>query len=180
MELVEKDVSIKDINYSKIKEIYKEAFPLTERAPLFYLHMFAKKQDAQFTAYYDNDMVVGLSYVILYRSSVFILYLAIDKDMRSKGYGTKILENLKERYSDKSISLNIEEVIECSNYEERLKRKEFYERNGFKVTGMYTREFGENFHILTHGNFNEEDFKQICKKIYLNIYTPKIYKRKKE
>ena len=37
----------------------------------------------------------------------FVLYLAVNNQVQSKGYGSAILETLKEKFSGKNITLNL-------------------------------------------------------------------------
>ena len=59
---------------------------------------------------HDNEEFVGLSYSGVNFDIVFIFYLAINGKIRSKGYGTHILDYIKEKYKGKEITLNIEKI----------------------------------------------------------------------
>lgn len=59
---------------------------------------------------------------------VFVLYLAVNDRIRSKGYGTKILDWLKQN-TEKIIVLNVEAInSSAKNALQREKRISFYNR----------------------------------------------------
>lgn len=115
-----------------VKKLYSSAFPADEKMPYFILKHKAKKHLAQFYAVYDGDLFVGLAYCVIYHDILFVFYLAIAPECRGHGYGSEVLKAVEEKYGRYRIVLNIEEVSENSpNYEQRLKRRAFYEKNGF-------------------------------------------------
>lgn len=121
----------------KVKDLYINEFPAFERLPFWYLVYKSKKKNSDFYAIYDDSEYIGLLYLTYYKDIVYIFYLAIDPSQQSKGYGSKILQYLKEVYKDKRLLLNIEKVdSSADNYEQRFKRKRFYEKNGFKNTNF--------------------------------------------
>ena len=115
-----------------VKALYNKAFPVQERMPYFILKYKSKKDNADFFKIYDDSIFVGLCYCVFYKDILYIFYLAVDESRRGKGYGSRVLQYIEEKYSDYRIILNIEEVTKnCSNYEQRLSRKAFYQKNGF-------------------------------------------------
>lgn len=86
----------------------------------------------------------------------------MDPSTRSKGYGTRVLEQFKEKYQDKTIFLEIEEVIKnADNYTQRVKRQSFYERNGFGKSNIYmkTDTEGHGLEIMTTKPITFADYK---------------------
>lgn len=119
----------------KIKKLYINAFPKFERLPFWLLVYKSKKKTSDFYAIYDDSQYVGFLFLTYYKDIVYVYYLAIDPSQQSKGYGSKILQYLGDVYKDKRLLLNIEKVDHSAdNYEQRLKRKLFYEKNGFQNT----------------------------------------------
>lgn len=118
-----------------VKELYLSAFPAYERYPFWLLDFKSRKKNTDFYVVYDDNEYIGLLYLTYYKDLVYVFYLAIDPSQQSKGYGSKILQHLKDIYNDKRLFLNIEKVDpSADNYEQRVKRKRFYEKNGFKNT----------------------------------------------
>ena len=134
-------ISAKKITYSNknirdIKALLKSAFPKVERMPFWMLMLRAKFKSVEFLAFYDNSQFCGIAYLVTHENMTFILYLAVDSKLRSKGYGSKILNFISERYKIYRIILDIEAIDEAAdNFEERKKRKNFYLSNGYVSSG---------------------------------------------
>lgn len=77
----------------KVKELYEGSFPKNERIPINLLLRKAKKDFIEFLVIYDNDVFVGFTYLITREDLTYVLYIAIDNKIRSKGYGS--LRSLK-------------------------------------------------------------------------------------
>lgn len=93
-----------------IKRIYFEAFPKKERMPFPMMVAMSKLWNTQF--------------------------FAVDKCLRSKGYGSSILHQLKNKYPDKKIIISIEPCDDSApDIALRKRRKSFYMQNGYKETG---------------------------------------------
>ena len=95
-------------------------------------------------------------------------YLAVSDAHRSKGLGSSILRALAEIYGDTPIFLEIEKPdIHAKNQSERLARKAFYLRNGYREAGINVLLWGVKMEILTTADsltFAE------CDRIYDRIY----------
>ena len=118
---------------NEIKKLYDEAFPKEEQIPFWILRKASRTSTADLMQVYDDDLLVGFIHLVYFEDVVYLYYLAIEPDERGQGYGSKILQALRRRFSARRIILNIEVVDEnCDNYEERKKRKEFYLKNGFR------------------------------------------------
>lgn len=147
----------KKIYYKQVNEIYNNSFPKEER--YISLDEMINKSNTELYCLIDGDSVLGFIYLIFYKDMIFILYLAVNSKIRSKGYGSYLLKWCLERYKDKRIYLNIEEVKEgLEDYEIRRKRLNFYLKNGFYITDYISKEEAENFNILSNNikiNINE-------------------------
>ena len=121
MKLVSKKVNKKLDEYKIIKDLMLKEFPKNELLPMWLLFFLSKRKMVDFNAYYIKDEFVGISYSIVNCDMVFIFYLAVDDKSQSRGYGTQILNCIKEKYKDKEITLDIEKIDESSkNYEQRV------------------------------------------------------------
>lgn len=132
-----------------VKKLYKQAFPLNERAPFFIINKLAKTDQANCFAISDGDSFVGMAYCVLYKDIVYVFYLAIEKDLRGQGYGSRILATLRQMYADKRIILMAEESTDAyKDVEARLKRKQFYYANGLVELNYKVEEFGVVYDML--------------------------------
>ncbi len=161
----------------KIKQIYFDSFPQNERMPFPLMIAMSKLWNTQFFGFYDGDSPCGLIYFAVNRKLVFIMFLAVDEKLRSKGYGSAILQELQKKYPNKKIIVSIEPCAEeTSDFEIRRKRKAFYLRNNFKETSYKMRLNGVEQEILVaNGMFSKREF-QCFFALYSNftIY-PKIW-----
>ena len=153
--------------------LYEESFPRTERFPFNYVMKRSQKENIKFDIFYDEDKFIGLSYIIIEKNIVFLLYFAVNNKYRGKGYGTEILKQLKEKYKNYIILLEVEKVEKDSNnYEQRVRRKSFYEKNGFYGTNKFIKEGPNVFEIMTSETnifLNNELFRKIYKKMFSGI-----------
>ena len=142
----------------KIKEIYERSFPPEEQIPLPELLASAQMDQVSFLAWIDPSLpagedgagnVVALTFSFAFPDLFYLGFLAVDGRTRSSGYGTRILTHIRERYGDVPQLLEIEPVVrEAGNYQQRVRRLAFYERNGFTVTNMLTHEAGQTYRVL--------------------------------
>ena len=142
----------------KVKEIYERSFPPEEQIPLPELLRSAEAPEVSFVAWADPalpageegaDNVVALTFSLVFPDLFYLGFLAVDGRTRSTGYGTRILTYFRERYGDVPQLLEIEPVVrEAANYQQRVRRLAFYERNGFEVTNMLTHEADQTYRVL--------------------------------
>lgn len=81
----------------------------------------------------------GFVYLAHNSTIVFVMFLAVDKTLRSKGYGSAILQEIQNKYPNKKIIISIEPCDpKCPDIELRKRRKDFYMRNGYKeINAMF-------------------------------------------
>lgn len=151
----------KDRDY--FEQINIEAFPRYERWDMKDIFAFAKQTDTEVLGVYDGETPIGFSVLVKHTECAYIYYLAIDKRQRSKGYGSATLHKLMEVYSDLQLILDFEDPMEESdNCEQRIRRKEFYLRNGLHETGHYTLLNGGRFEVVCNkGELLTEAFEEL-------------------
>lgn len=178
MKLEIKNVSKALPEYRRIINLMKNAFPKEEQYPIWLLKLWNLKRDVKFWAYYQKEEFCGISYLVHHEEMIFVLYLAVDDQVHSKGYGSAILKTLKEKFNGKNITLNIERLdTRAVNYEQRVKRLNFYKRNGFYDTEYTITDRGETFLTLsTSDSFSVDDFKSVLKKLTFGVDLSKIEK----
>lgn len=145
----------------KVQEIYERSFPPEEQIPLPELLESAELDEVSFVAWVDDslpagktgaDNVVALTFSFAFHDLFYLGFLAVDGRTRSAGYGSRILTHFRERYGDVPQLLEIEPVVrEAGNYQQRVRRLAFYERNGFTVTNMLTHEADQTYRVLARG-----------------------------
>lgn len=160
--------------FEQIKELMNSAFPKIERMPMWFLLCKARKRGIDFLALYDERHFVGVAYLVTRKDLTYISYLAIGSNNRSKGYGTRVLETIRLLYPENRILVSIEPIDKSAdNYEQRVKRKSFYTRNGFVDAPLQLQFTGcdDTYEVLfTKGSdCSAEEYKQIYKKLYGNL-----------
>lgn len=175
--LIFQDIKYKRKCVSKVKKLYNKAFPKDEKVPFTVLKLNAKKDRARFYGIYDGDTFVGLIYNIFYKDIVYIFYFAISEELRNKGYGSKVLEEIKEKYKEYRIILMMEEINQNSNnYKERIKRRDFYYKNAFRNFNYKIKEAGVTYEMLGYSNENKSVSREEYKGLMRNYWGEILYK----
>ncbi len=161
-----------------VKQIYFEAFPPKERMPFPLMVAMSKLWNTRFWSFYDNNTLCGLVYLARSRKIVFVMFFAVEKSLRSKGYGSAILQEVQSRYPDKKIIISIEPCDECApDIELRKRRKAFYLRNGYRETGYFMKLNGVVQEIIiSNGEFIKSEFRLFFALYSNGTMWPKIWK----
>lgn len=155
----------------KLNNLAKEAFPPEEYFPP---EKIIKIEDFKLYALYNGRLFVGFFVAKTLKNMAYLFYLAIDSNIRSKGYGKQALEGFKKLYKDYQLVLDIELIDEkAKNKEQRIKRKNFYIKNGYKETGKGIYYFGVHYEILCNEyKIDFELFKELMKDFKIPGFNP--------
>ncbi len=115
-----------------------------------------------FVCFWENDKIA------------FIEHLAVDKSLRSRGLGGRILEELRAIRRDMTICLEVEPPVT----EQAIRRINFYTRNGFFLNEYEYRQpaLGEGrqslrLMIMTSGKkVGEDEFADLKRTLYESFY----------
>ena len=137
-----------------VKALFLSAFPKDERPPAYYFFSSALKETNNIYAFYEKEAFIGFIQLTTFKDICYVFFLAVKKELRCQGWGSKILSWIKEFQKDKVILLCYEEVDEkYKDNEARIKRRDFYiKKNGFKSNHLKTNEFGVIFETCIYGN----------------------------
>ena len=144
----------------KIKNLYYSAFPKNEliNFDIFFSNNTFKGK--KIFAFYDKTIFVGFAIITSKLKISNILYLAIESELRGKGYGTQVLKNISNFYQNNRIVVDVEDPDKTEiNKEQRLKRIKFYLNAGFKLTNI--KYFWENEYyiiMVSNGDITEMEF----------------------
>ena len=146
----------------QVKHIYLDAFSKKERMPFAVMVAMSKLWNTQFWAFYDGDTLCGFVYLAHNRGMAFIMFLAVERALRSKGYGSTILQKLRTMYPDRTIVVSIEPCDDgAPDLAVRKRRKAFYGKNGYHETGYLMKLGGVVQEILVaNGEFSEKEFRR--------------------
>lgn len=150
-------------DYKNIRRLYKSAFPKEERAPFFLLKRKVSRGNADVLIAGEHGEFMGFVYVVCYKDLVYLFYFAVDDKCRGRGFGSNILRLLKEKYGGKRIFLAREQLDEnADNYGQRIKRHEFYLRNGFKDLPCHIREGNVIYDVMgIGGNVTSNEYDEL-------------------
>lgn len=135
-----KDMELKDIGIDEFKcqiyPYYLETFPKDERKSLELLQLSYEKKYTKFIEILYKNEIVGFMIInkVKDKGYVWLDYFAILPQYRNNKLGTKALEMLLNQ-EDSGVFVEIEKVGLGKNEKEnflREKRKNFYEKIGFK------------------------------------------------
>ena len=183
------DVTKKSPWLPQVKALYESAFPANERIPI--KHLLDDKIKREFLAFFDKEdgesgaaentadentatpRFCGFSNSITHGSITNIVYFAVVPELRSRGYGSKILQAIREQHPDTRIVVDIEVEEDSKDAEElerRNRRRDFYQRNGFGSSPVDYVWQSEHYRLLTAGGtVTEKEFRDFWKEILKNV-----------
>ena len=158
----------------RIMALYRHAFPANERCPLDML-LDDRSGSSDFLAFYEEEAFCGFVCLLSHGDLTHILYLAIEEEMRGKGYGTRALEAVRAARPGQRVLADIElDSPRAANREQREKRRQFYLRSGYRETEVRYSWRHESYEILAQGGtLTEEEFDAFWR--YFEENTPLQY-----
>jgi GNAT superfamily N-acetyltransferase len=84
----------------------------------------------------DDGMFVGFCYSFEYEGNVFLVYIATRPELRGKGFGAMMLEEMRRIKAGRNIFLVLEGTDGSPEDAMRIRRRGFYLRNGCTDTGV--------------------------------------------
>ena len=153
-------------NDAELRHLYTTAFPEEEQIPYDDLVSLLDSMDIDYAAYYENEMLVGLTMVLRLPHYNWGWYFAVRKELRGKGYGQGILTAVLDKYcGENPFVIDIESPLQpdAPNPEQRKRRHAFYLRNGLKDTGTNRSYNDITFTILSSSDkpFTQDDYDEI-------------------
>lgn len=142
--------------------IYREAFPAHERVHPALLRLCSLRPDIDLLVAVDeNGEVAGMLMTMRRKVGVYALFLAVSSSLRGRGYGSAVLEAMRDYYPDQGVVLAIESVdSRFDNYDERVRRLKFYQRNGFQDSGWRVWESSGVYDLLCRDmDVNIDDYR---------------------
>ena len=153
----------------RIRALYESAFPPDERMPF---ERVLQKRDSGvmhlLSVESENGEFLGFANITLCLDALVLNYLAIDEKERNKGYGTAVIKELKTRYPERSIVIDIEDDgVPADNTEQRIRRRIFYEGLGFFAMPYRLDIFGVPSIIMSSGrSYSFEEYIEIFTHVF--------------
>ena len=173
-------LSFKEINRDSayvhdVENIFRISFPRRTAVSMEDFFRMKAQGNFDFQAIFDGDDLVGFYNALVSDSITYLFFFAIDSDARSRGYGSRVLSLLPDQYPDRIQILDMERVDpEADNYDQRCRRRDFYEKNGYYDSGYQISYFGEVFTLMTKASFPMDDLEQLLNTADLEAFDPQI------
>lgn len=155
-------------------KIYEESFPEDERRNLAQQKNLLNRTDYKFISIKDNDKILGLLGIWEFKNFSFIEHFAIDKNLRNKGLGSKII---KEYFNSANKLVILETELPNAN-DMAPRRIEFWKRTGFNlnlydyIQPPYSK--GKSpvpLYLMSYPReISEKEFKNIRKDMHAKVY----------
>ncbi len=116
-----------DRYYSQAIALYERNFIVSERRDADEQRRIMKEDDYHFEVILDGDVFCGFIFFWETQKFLYLEHLCIVEEQRGKSIGSQALNYLKSK--NKNVIIEIEPIVD----ETTLKRKIFYENNGFCV-----------------------------------------------
>ncbi len=162
---------------TKIKELYFKAFPKQEQKPFWLLWYNQKRGLTNIYSIEESHKFLGLAVVTEYDDRVLLIYFAITDSERGKGWGSKAIQLILEKYKDKRLYLEIESTknTDAVNINTRIKRKGFYIKNGLTPLDYGVNLFGVDMEILTNRTYlSFDEYKELYTKSFSRLIGHKV------
>ena len=173
------DRNSKDI--AIVKKLYETAFPEEERLAFEALSGLRDKADVEFMAYYEEGLA-GFTYTYTIGRFCWFFYFAVEKERRGQGIGTRIIRSLLQRHSDKLVVIDIEDLTQeagkggtlpegLADEAMRHRRHDFYQRMGFRESGIHRTFYGITYNIMVcgEGSISDSEYQQLIDTMWKQI-----------
>ncbi len=171
-------VGLGGVHYRRVRDLLLRAFPPEERAPMPLLALNAFRRPVRLLAFYDGEVFAGFLNACFTERMVYALFLAVNDEVRSRGYGSRILTWLKEQAGPRPIALEVEPLEDAApNREQRESRMRFYERNGFCDTGYLSIDGKCTYTVLSTApeeEFTVDDLRDAYRTMFSPLFAPRI------
>lgn len=163
----------------EIKDIYFASFPKEDRMPFAMMLVMSYLPNTEFLSFYDKEKLCGFVYMATIRNITFVMFFAVAETLRSKGYGSHILDKIRAIHPNNKIVISIEPCDEdADDMAQRVRRKTFYLNNGYTETGYFIKLGGKKQEILIkNGTFDKREFRVFLLQYSNFTLIPKIWKR---
>lgn len=160
--------------YKKVKNLYLATFPKVERISFWFMRLLCLRKNTEFRVWFDEGQMIGFTYSSSTNKYSILGYFAVIPETRSKGYGSRILKEIRNLYGGIPMVIDIEYIPEGTPSDDaKVRRKQFYEMNGFADTGYVISSMGKLYHVLfTDGDFDVKEVAKCMGKCFFIPYKP--------
>ncbi len=163
-------------NYDIVRELQMTAFPPEECFTMEEILRLSESVHIEYKSFWEGEQLCGILFYNVGETMLYLFYLAVPTEVRSKGYGAKLIQWLIKMYSDKAIVGNIEPIgFDAENENQRIRRLAFYERNGFHRVPFRLLDDSGLYDIISTGSFfDEKEYMHLIEELGFGSYHPSL------
>ena len=157
----------------EVRSLYLRSFPPEERIPFGNtMRTFGRGGDLEI--FTDDGEFVGFCYSFEYEGSVFLVYIATLPELRGRGYGARMLDEIRRIKAGKDVFLVLEGTDGSPEDAMRIRRKGFYLRNGCTDTGVRILSDDVYFDSMNVQGGNTEESMNRTVRMYEDIHNGRV------
>ena len=159
------------LDWLRIRLLYRQAFPRDERKPFGIITRMQKEGRTDVWMALQDGHFVGFAATINAPDVVLLDYLAVHEKRRSQGMGSAMLQALLNKYAGRGLFVEIEAADRDDPDGSKLRRKQFYLRNGLTDMHVVAILFGVRMELLGLGCDLDFDGYQNFYRTYYNAWA---------
>lgn len=148
-------------------EIYRYSFPDNEYTDIARLPSLLppEYQFDEWALVYESR-AVGYLIIVFTDKIAYPLHLAVAKECRGKGFGTRAMEFINQEYASYLVYFSVETPSETAeNQQQRLARIRLYERIGYQLTGINVLDHGTLYTVMCRKTATDKEIATICEHV---------------
>lgn len=146
---------LESLDYESFSHLYHDKlvndFPRSELRPLWMFRKVFKKESYQCIVMRKEEVVVAYACILMHADQALLDYYAVDSTMRGTGLGSEFLSQLKSFLDISGLIIESELPHEAKDQKDeliRLRRIQFYQRNGAILSPYEWHAFGVGYHLM--------------------------------
>lgn len=136
------------LDWLRIRLLYRQAFPRCERKPFSIIRRMYREGRTDVWLAEQEGRFLGLAATINGEQDVLLDYFAVCPKQRGRGAGSAFLQSLLHSYEGRGLFVEIEASDRDDPAGEKLRRKQFYLRNGLQEMRVTVLLFGVRMELL--------------------------------
>ena len=178
---------LRPLTEPRLRRLYREHvaedFPPAERRPLSAILRLRRRGDYDTWGVFDGDALAAYAFLWRGADCALLDYLAVCRDARGQGYGTRALELVKGQYGPVPLLAEVEAPEKSAPPGEnalRQRRLNFYQRAGFAPLGYQAVLFGVRYAMLSWpaaGPQEAERLQATHRALYQSEVPPLLFRR---
>lgn len=162
--------------YDVVRELQMTAFPPEERFSMDKILRLSRSNHIEYKSFWEREQLCRILFYNIGETMLYLFYLAVPAEVRSKGYGAQMIQWLIKMYPDKTIVGNIEPIgFDAENEDQRIRRLAFYKRNGFHKEPFRLIDDSGLYDIISTGSvFDEKEYMRLIDELGFGFYHPSL------